>query len=261
MTGDDARHFSGSNLSGQVAVVTGGNGGIGLGIAEALARVGADLAIWARDATKNEMAARQLEALGADVLTTSCDVADESDVHLAANAVLERFGRIDICVANAGVGGSGGILDLEIDEWRRVLSVNLDGAFLTIQRSARAMVEQGSGGAIVVVSSTSAMHGAPRFPHYAASKSGVLGLMRSAAVDLARHQIRVNALVPGWTITDMTRHGFESDRFREATMRRIPAQRWATPEEIGRAGVWLADRTHVLHTGQALVVDGGYTIF
>jgi len=250
-----------ASLDGQVAVVTGGNGGIGLAIAAELAGAGSAVAIWGRSVQKNEAATASLAGQGAEVLATACDVSSAAGVAAATAEVMDRFGRIDVCFANAGIGGSGGILDMPLEEWHRVLSVNLDGTFLAVQHCARAMVEGGEGGAIVMLSSTSAMYGAPRFPHYAASKAGVLGLMRSVAVDLAPHKIRVNALLPGWTTTDMTQSGYESERFRKATTKRTPVGRWAAPGEIGRAAMFLADRSHVFHTGQTLVVDGGYTIF
>jgi len=244
-----------------VAVVTGGNGGIGLGIAQALAGAGAAIAVWARNEEKSRHAAASLRATGVEVTVCGCDVADPGEVDAAAAATVAELGRIDVCVANAGVAGYGGILDLELEQWRKVLRINLDGTFLSLQACARQMVSQGDGGAIVVVSSVSAVHGAARFPHYAASKAAVLGLMRSVSVDLASRSIRVNALLPGWTTTDMTRSGYESDSFRETTQARTPVGRWATPAEIGASALFLADRSQPYHTGQTLVVDGGYTIY
>jgi hypothetical protein len=252
-----------SHLDGQVVVVTGGNGGIGLGMAEGVALAGASVAIWARDERKCDDAARQLRALvpGCDVLTRQCDVAAPDQVEAALDHTLEKLGRLDALVANAGVAGVRPFLDLTLDEWRRVLAVNLDGVFITLQAAARHMVEQGEGGALVAVSSTSAFHGAPVNAHYAASKAGALALVRSMAVALARHQIRVNALVPGWARTEMMRPNEANERFVEATVARTPMRRWGEPADFRRIAAYLCDKTQLFHTGDSVVVDGGYTVF
>lgn len=251
------------DLTGQVAVVTGGNGGIGLGMAKGAAAAGADVAIWARDEAKSAAALEALLAVarGGRYIAVPCDVADPDSVDAAVQLTVEQLGRIDACVANAGTSGGAPFLEVTAAEWRRVVGVNLDGAFFTLQRAARQMVAQGEGGALVVTASTSAIHGAPTTAHYAASKSGTLALMRSAAVALARYQIRVNAILPGWTVTDMARGGYENDTFREATTRRTPVRRWADPDEYATVGAYLCDKRLTFHTGDALVVDGGYTIF
>lgn len=140
------------------------------------------------------------------------------------------------------------------------MRTNLDGAFLTLQAGARHMVEHG-GGSLVAVSSTSAIHGAAGNEAYGTSKTALLGLVRALAVGLARHHVRVNALLPGWTLTDMSGPAYAWDRFREATVARIPVRRWAEPEEMGPAAVFLADPTATFHTGDTIVVDGGYTVF
>lgn len=249
-------------LVGRTVLITGGNGGIGLGMAEACGRAGARLVLWGRDGDKNAAAVATLEAAGIAADALVCDVADPAAVTESfARSVELAGGRIDSVFANAGVGGTGTpFVDLTLDEWRQVTAVNLDGVFLTLQAGARHMVETG-GGALVAVSSTSAIHGAARNEAYGASKTGVLGLVRALAVALARHQIRVNALLPGWTLTDMAAAGYASDRFREATLARTPVRRWADPAEMGPPAVYLADPAHTFHTGDALVVDGGYTVF
>jgi NAD(P)-dependent dehydrogenase (short-subunit alcohol dehydrogenase family) len=249
------------DLSGQVAVVTGGNGGIGLGFAEGVAMAGADVAVWARDAAKSSAAVARLESHGVRALAVSCDVADERSVADAAERTAEGLGRIDICVANAGTSGAARLEDLTLDEWRRVMAVNLDGAFLTMRDCARRMIDQGDGGAIVAISSTSAVHGAPANPHYAASKTALLGLVRSSAVGLARHGIRVNAVLPGWTRTDLAEDGYHDDRFREVTTRRTPVRRWASGDDYRALAAYLCDRSVDFHTGDSVVFDGGYTIF
>lgn len=249
------------DLSGQVAVVTGGNGGIGLGFAEGVAESGADVAVWARNASKSADAVERLRSLGVRAEAVSCDVADEVSVAAAVADTVDKLGRIDICVANAGTGGLGQLQDLSLEEWRRLMSINLDGAFLTLRDCARQMIAQGDGGAMVAISSTSAVHGAPANPHYAASKTALLGLVRSSAVGLARHGIRVNAVLPGWTRTEMAEDGYQNDQFREVTTKRTPVRRWATGDDYRPLAAYLCDRSIDFHTGDTVTFDGGYTVF
>lgn len=249
------------DLSGQVAVVTGGNGGIGLGMAEGLAAAGADVAVWARNVEKSQAAVETLTGLGVRSIAVACDVADEASVAGAVADTLAGLGRIDICVANAGASGMTPLLDMTLDEWHRVMRVNVDGVMLTVRDCARVMVDQGDGGAIVAVSSTSAIHGAGTMAHYSASKSAVLGFVRAAAVALAKDRIRVNAIVPGWTVTELSSAGYENERFREVTTSRTPVRRWADASEFREVAAYLCDRSMTFHTGDSLVVDGGYTIF
>lgn len=250
-----------NDLSGQVAVVTGGNGGIGIGFAVGCARAGASVAIWARNAEKSLAAVEVIARHGVEAISVNCDVSDEASVATATAETVERLGRIDICVANAGTTGVGQLQDLSLEEWRRVMSVNLDGAFLTMRDCTRQMIHQGDGGAIVAISSVSAVHGASANPHYGASKTALLGLVRAAAVGLARHKIRVNAVLPGWTITDLASGGYNNDRFREATTQRTPVRRWATPEDYEELAAYLCDKSVQWHTGDQIVADGGYSIY
>ena len=250
-------------LAGRTVLVTGGNGGIGLGMATGCAREGASIVIWGRNAEKNEEAVASLSDLGATAHAFVCDVGDPEAVTRTFDASVDAAGgRIDAVFANAGTTGNGtAFVDLPLEEWHRVLRTNLDGVFLTLQAAARHMVGRGGGGSLVAVSSTSAVHGAANNEAYGTSKTAVLGLVRALAVALARHAIRVNALLPGWTLTELAAPGYASDRFRDATIRRTPVRRWADPAEMGSAAVFLADPTNSFHTGDSLVVDGGYTIF
>lgn len=250
------------SLRGRCVLVTGGNGGIGLGIAEACGRAGAQIVLWGRDDTKSAAALAHLESLSITAHAFTCDVAQPDAVAVAFAASVDAAGgRIDSVFANAGTTGAGvPFLDVSLEEWQRVMRVNLDGAFLTLQVAARHMAEHG-GGALVATSSTSAIHGAAGNEAYGASKSALLGLVRALAVGLARHQIRVNALLPGWTKTDLAAAGYAWDRFREATISRTPVRRWAEPGEMGGPAVFLADPTLTFHTGDTVVVDGGYTVF
>ena len=251
------------DLTGQVALVTGGNGGIGLGLAEGLVLAGASVAISGRNQDKTAAALEHLDRLvpGAPVVGFVADVAVESDVVSLVRQTVEHFGRLDSCVANAGTSADSAILDLSLDQWRSVMSVNLDGVFLTLREAARQMVEQGGGGALVAVSSTSSEHGAPRNAHYAASKAAVQALVRSMAVALARERIRANSLVPGWTLTDLTAAGYAYDKFRENTIRRTPVRRWGEPADFRTVAPFLCDRRNLFHTGDEVTLDGGYTVY
>ena len=250
------------DLSGRVVLVTGGNSGIGLAIAHACAAAGADIAIWGTNASKNAAAEAALGATGRRVFAALADVGDEDAVVGAMGATVEALGKVDCCFANAGVGGFMPFLDMTLTEWRRVTRVNLDGAFLTLREAARHMVGRGEGGSLVAISSVSAIDGAPAMEHYASAKAGVLSLVRALAVELARHQIRCNSLLPGWVETDMNAAIWKGGgKIVDVTTRRTPVRRWADPSDMGAAAVFLADPSYLFHTGDQLVVDGGYSIF
>ncbi|MBJ87517.1 MAG: oxidoreductase [Acidimicrobiaceae bacterium] len=250
------------DLSGKVFIITGGNGGIGLGLAEGIADAGGSIAIWARNTEKSEAAVSTLKKRGAESHAFTCDVSSEEDVQRCMQETLGAFGRIDGLFANAGRGGTGTpFVDVSLEEWRKIMAVNLDGVFLTLREAARHLIDQGTGGSLVAVSSTSAVHGAGGNEAYGTAKTGVTGLVRALAVALARHQIRVNSLLPGWTITELATPAYENDRFREVTTRRTPVRRWADPSEFREIGAFLADPSQTFHTGQQVCLDGGYTIF
>ncbi len=249
-------------------MVTGGNGGIGRGMAEGIAEAGGSLSLWARDAEKSAAAVDALRRIATDqgseatISARVCDVADEDQVVEAMASTVAEHGRIDGLFANAGRGGTGTpFVDLTLEEWRAVMAVNLDGVFLTLREAAKVLVEQGDGGSLVAVSSTSAVHGAAGNEAYGAAKTGLNGLVRALAVALARHRIRVNSILPGWTITDLAAGGYANDRFRDATVKRTPVRRWADPAEFRAVGAFLADPSQTFHTGQEICVDGGYTVF
>ena len=172
--------------------------------------------------------------------------------------------RVDVMVANVGVGRFAPFLETSLDDWRRVTMTDLDGVFLCFREAGKHMQErhatEGVGGALVAVSSISAVHGTPRHAVYAASKAGLIGLVRSAAVELARYGIRANALLPGWMDIDTHPEMREDERFVDVTTRRTPVRRWGTPEDLREAIVFLADPTISFHTGDTIVVDGGYTV-
>jgi NAD(P)-dependent dehydrogenase (short-subunit alcohol dehydrogenase family) len=250
-----------SDLTGKVVVVTGGNAGIGLGLARGVARAGASVAIWARNTDRNKQAVEELSGLGVAASSARCDVSDEDQVAAAMADTLAEHGRVDALFANAGVYGDSAFVDMTLAEWRRVMSINLEGAFLTLQAAARHMVERGDGGSLVAVASTASIFGAPRKEHYAASKAAMVSLMRSLAVELARHRIRCNSLLPGWTDTELLSDAKGYQKFVDATVGRTPVRRWGTPDDFAEVAVFLADPAITFHTGDTVVVDGGYSIF
>lgn len=251
------------DLSGRTAVITGGNGGIGLAMARGLLSAGAQVAIWGSNAAKTEAARTRLsDETGGQVHAITCDVGDEAEVGRAFEQSLERLGRVDGLFANAGVSGFGTpLVDLSLEEFRRVLRINLDGCFLCFRAAARHMIERGGGGVLVATASTAALEGAARNSHYGASKGAVTSMVRALAVELARHRIRVNSLIPGWIETDMTAAKFADSRFSGNVLPRIPARRWGAGEDFAGIAVYLMSDASSYMTGEALVLDGGYTLY
>jgi NAD(P)-dependent dehydrogenase (short-subunit alcohol dehydrogenase family) len=250
------------DLSGHVGLITGGNGGIGLGMARGLKAAGADVAIWGTNPDKNAAATAELEAIGTGkVLALKCDVSDEAQVDASFAATVEALGKVDSCFANAGIGGGDKFTDMSLATWRRVQAVNSEGAFLTLRAAARHMVERGEGGSLVGISSTSAIHGAPRGEPYAHSKGGMITMIKGLAVELARYKITANAIIPGWIATDMTAAQFAWEKFADNVMPRIPVRRWGEPDDFSGIAVYFASAASRYHTGDAVVIDGGYTIF
>jgi len=254
--------YAGFDLSGKVALVTGGNGGIGLGMAEAMAQAGADIAIWGTSAEKNAKAVEGLETHGTKIVALKCDVSDEAAVDRAFAETVAALGKVDACFANAGVTGKAtSFAEMEASEWRRVMAVNLDGAFFTLRAAARHMIERGDGGSLVGTASLAAIEGAARNQHYGATKGGLISMIKGLAVELARHRIRANAILPGWIETEMTERLTTWDKFRDAVLPRIPMRRWGDPKDFGGAAVYLASDASAYHSGDTLLIDGAYALF
>lgn len=254
--------FQPFDLTGKVALITGGNSGIGLGFAEGLAAAGADVCLWGTHPEKNQRARKQLERHGRRVHTVLCDVGDRDRVAEAFSESVDQLGKVDACFANAGIGSRGTpFVDMDLDEWRAIFRVNMEGVFSTFQEALRHMVARGEGGSLVVTSSMSAIDGAPRSQHYAATKAGVIAMVRGLAVEHARHGVRVNAVLPGWIETAMTERAIESPAFQDKVLKRIPVRRWGQGDDFSGIAVYLASDAASYHTGDSFIIDGGYDCF
>ena len=254
------------DLTGKVALVTGGNGGIGLGMAEGLAAAGAKVAVWGQNPEKNAKAEAALKAHGGQVLVQQVDVADEAAIVAGVAEVIKTLGRLDFCAANAGIGGGAPFDQMTTEKWRRVTTVNLDGVFFTFREACKHMVERAgqgdkAGGSLVVTSSLSAIDGAARNEAYASTKGAVISMIRAIAVEHARYGVRANAILPGWIATDMTAGAQGNDKFNDAVIKRVPFRRWGEPEDFGGMAVYLASDASSFHTGDSFLIDGGYAIF
>lgn len=245
------------DLSGHVSVVTGGNRGIGLGMAAGLADAGASVAIWSRAVDRNEAAVAAIEDRGGSAAAVTCDVTDQASVEAALDETVAHLGPVNSLFANAGTSGVGKFPDMDLDEWHRVVDVNLTGVFLTTRAVASHMIAQGEGGSIVLTGSVVARIALPLAPHYTASKGAVLSYGRSLANRLGRHGIRVNVLSPGWVETEMTEGVTNDERATEFFLARTPLRRWGSAVDFEGPAVFLASEASRFMTGAELVVDGG----
>ena len=251
------------DLTGKTVLVTGGNSGIGLGMAEAVAQAGASVCIWGTNEEKNAAAVKRLKTHG-NAIALHCDVADEKEVETRFAETVKALGPIHACFANAGVSGRANVksfTEMTAEEWSRVTRVNLDGAFFTLRAAVRHMTEREGGGSLVVTASLAAISGQARGEHYAATKGGVIAMMKALAVEFARHGVRANAILPGWIETPMTERAFGWDRFVERVKPRVPVRRWGVPEDFGGIAVYLTSDASAYHTGDTFIIDGGYAIF
>ena len=248
------------SLQNRVAVVTGGNGGIGLGLAEGFAQAGAAVVLSGRDAGKGETAVKALEALGGRACFVEADVTDEAACHALMDAARQRYGRLDILVNNAGMSIRKRPEELTAAEWHRVIDTNLTAALLCSQ-AAYPLMKAESGGKIINIGSMMTLFAAPFAAAYAASKGGIVQLSRALATAWAADNIQVNAILPGWIDTSLTKAARkEVDGLHERVLARTPAARWGDPADFRGIGVFLASGASDFVTGTAIPVDGGYSI-
>jgi len=247
------------DLKTKVAIVTGGNGGIGLGMARGLARAGATVVVAARDARKSAEAVRELRSLGSEAFAVEVDVCDEASVAAMVASTVERCGRLDILVNNAGINIRKPAHELALDEWRQVIDTNLGSAFLCA-RAAYPHMQRAGGGKIINIGSMLSIFGASFAPAYGASKGGVVQLTKSLAVGWAGDNIQVNAVLPGWIDTALTQGARQQvSGLNERVLARTPAGRWGEPDDMAGVAVFLASAASDFVTGVAIEVDGGYS--
>ena len=244
------------SLEGRTALITGGNGGLGLAMAEGLKQNGARVVVTGRDPKKNAAIGQSLHA--PDVVY-EMDVYDESSVELTVAKVMDRFGGVNILINNAGIGRKSVLTDLSLEEWESTVHVNLTGAFLCSKHAARTMKTVGKGGKIINIGSLYSLVGVPNSVAYGATKHGIVGLTRAMAVELGAYNIQVNAILPGWCETAMTQHLKTSPLF-DFVRRKTPAGRWGSPQDMVGAAVFLAGAGSDFVTGAVLSVDGGYSV-
>jgi 2-dehydro-3-deoxy-D-gluconate 5-dehydrogenase len=249
------------DLTGKTAIVTGGNGGLGLAMASGLARAGANIVVAARNADKTREALAQIQALGVQARGIPVDVTRESEIQRLVSEAGEAFGRIDILVNNAGVTMRKEPQDLTADEWDLVLDVNLRAAFLTAREVYPYMKAQGGGKIISIGSMFSIFGGGGSGAPYSSSKGGVVQLSKSLAVAWARDNIQCNAILPGWFMTELTQAipVTQAERY-DLICRRIPTGRWGDPSELEGTVVFLASPASDYVTGAVITVDGGYSV-
>ena len=248
------------DLSGKVAIVTGGNGGIGLGMARGMAAAGAAIAVVGRNEAKSNDAAAALRQHGVKAIAVVTDVTDQATVAAMAARVAGEFGRIDILVNNAGINIRKPPHSLEIEEWNSVISTNLTSAFVC-SRAVYPAMKQAGGGKIMNIGSMMSIFGASFAPAYAASKGGIVQFTRSCAVAWAADNIQVNAVLPGWIDTDLTRRAREEVAgLHERVLARTPAARWGSAADFAGIAVFLASAASDFVTGAAIPVDGGFSV-
>ena len=247
------------DLTGKVAVVTGGNGGIGLGIAMGLAGAGANIVIAARSVEKTAQALENIRALGVEAHGITVDVTQEPAIQRIVTSTIDHMGRLDILVNNSGIAVRAQPQELTAAQWDSVVDVNLRAAFLASKAAYAQMVKAG-GGKVINVGSMYSIFGSDWGAPYAASKGGLVQLTKSLAVAWAKDNIQVNAVLPGWIVTDLTRGIQDSDPNRyDNISRRIPTGRWGEPSEVAGAAVFLASTASDYVTGATLTIDGGYS--
>jgi 2-dehydro-3-deoxy-D-gluconate 5-dehydrogenase len=246
------------DLSGRVAVVTGGNGGIGRGIALGLAEAGAAVAVLARNEEKNRSTVADLRTAGFTAIAIKLDVMKRAELQPALAEVERSLGAIDILVNNAGIALPIKALQVQADDWDRVIETNLNSCYFLAKYAAQSMARR-KAGKIINIGSEYSRFGNPIAPAYAASKGALIQLTKSLAIELAPYNIQVNAIVPGWIESDMTAP-IKSRPFYDEIIKRTPAGRFGTPAECAGAAIFLASQASAFVTGATIFVDGGYAI-
>jgi 2-deoxy-D-gluconate 3-dehydrogenase len=248
------------DLSGRVAVVTGGNGGIGLGMALGMARAGAAIVVAGRDAAKNRAAVAEIQGLGAQASAIAVDVLKEDSCRALVADTMQAHGRLDILVNNAGTSIRKQPEQYSLAEWHTVLDSNLTSAFLCSQAAYPGM-KKGGAGKIINIGSMMSIFGAPFATAYAASKGGMVQMTKSMATAWAKDNIQVNAILPGWIDTALTRRAREQIAgLHDSVLKRTPAGRWGMPDDFAGIAVFLAAGASDFVTGAAITVDGGYSV-
>jgi 2-deoxy-D-gluconate 3-dehydrogenase len=248
------------DLTGRVAVVTGGNGGIGLGMARGLAEAGARIVVAARNPEKSRRAVEALEKLGTAARFCPVDVTDEASVDAMVRSTLEAFGRLDILVNNAGINIRKQPQEYSLAEWHRVVDTNLTSAFLC-SKAVYPTMKAAGGGKIINIGSMMSIFGASFTPAYAASKGGIVQLTKALATAWARDHIQVNAVLPGWIDTELTQNARrEVPGLHERILARTPEGRWGIEEDMAGVAVFLGSPASDFVTGTAIPVDGGYAV-
>jgi 2-deoxy-D-gluconate 3-dehydrogenase len=248
------------DLTGRVAIVTGGNGGIGLGMARGLAGAGAAIVVVGRNEEKNAAAVKELQALGVAVSSQVVDVTKKNACEKMAEAAVAAHGRIDILVNNAGTNVRKQPQDYSEDEWRFVIDTNLSSAFFCSNAVYPAM-KKGGGGKIINIGSMMSIFGASFTTPYAATKGGIVQMSRAMATAWAKDNIQVNSVLPGWIDTELTRNARKQvDGLHERVLARTPAGRWGTPDDHAGIAVFLGGPASDFVTGTAIPVDGGYSV-
>ena len=247
------------DLTDKVFIITGGNGGIGLGMAEGIAKAGGSVAIWGRNETKNKQALKTLNQSEERVQSFICDVTDEKQVEEAFQATVDAFGKVDSCFANAGGAGERGLThQIDMNNWRGVIDLNLNSVLMTFRAMTQHLLDRKAPGKLIATSSVAALMGTGYQASYSTTKAAVVGLVRSLAVELGQHGISANALLPGYVESDLTEKAPQA--FKDAAQRRACLGRVGCLEDMEGVAVFLASKSSDYMTGHALVMDGGHTI-
>jgi len=247
------------DLTGRVAIITGGSAGLGRQMAEGLAEMGANLVLCARKKERCEQAAKEFQSLGVETLALGCDVKDPASIPPVVDAAISKFGRIDVLINNAGTSWGAPVEEMRLEHWNKVIETNLTGTFLFAQAVGKFMVNQRRG-KIINIASVAGIHGAPpefQAIGYHASKGGVIAFTKDLACKWGMHNIQVNAIAPGWFPTNMSAVVIEKNK--ETFLRKIPMGRFGNEDDLKGAAVFLASDASNYVTGQVLVVDGGQT--